>query len=272
MEIAFQDSACGSLEMERRAGAAAFDGPVFSLSLALSMGDIAGEPFGPERREMLAKLFAVFPQGEEAAAELLQRGERDFHALLHRVKQGEDMRIWYSDQPDERCGLCWLMAALEGVKPRGTIRLVKLSDWEVDTDGTAVQKTGWGEVEPGQWAAHLVGQTPLPGAVGSALARQWERLRRENAPLRAVVNGRLCSVAEDFYDGFIRRELAAQPEEFQQAIVVGRVLGRCQLGISDAWIALRMEEMIHSGQLRPVSDPPADGPRYHRLLRKVRQC
>ena len=52
-------------------------------------------------------------------------------------------------------------------------------------------------------------------------------------------------------------------------MVVGRVLGRYALGISDGLIALRMEEMIRSGQLEAVTPPPADGPRYHRLLRKT---
>ena len=37
------------------------------------------------------------------------------------------------------------------------------------------------------------------------------------------------------YDSFILREIAEQPEQFKMAIVIGNVLGKYQLGISDVW-------------------------------------
>ena len=83
-----------------------------------------------------------------------------------------------------------------------------------------------------------------------------------------MVGGRLLSVPEEFYDFLIRREIERQPEEFQQAEVVGRVLGAYRVGVSDGWVALRMEEMIRRGELEPITGPPEDGPRYHRVLRR----
>ena len=52
----------------------------------------------------------------------------------------------------------------------------------------------------------------------------WARLQEENAPLRAVVNGQLVSVGEDFYDGFLLRELAAQDKEFMEARFIADML------------------------------------------------
>lgn len=71
-----------------------------------------------------------------------------------------------------------------------------------------------------------------------------------------------------FYDDFILREIAAEQDEFREANVIGRVLGNYQLGIGDAWIALRFEEMIGNGKLKAISTVDADSPIYHRMLKK----
>ena len=52
------------------------------------------------------------------------------------------------------------------------------------------------------------------------------------------------SVSEDIYDSFILREIAEQPEQFKMAIVIGNVLGKYQLGISDVWISNRIDKML----------------------------
>lgn len=263
MEVVFQDIARASLEQERRQGAA-WAGPVYCLPLALSVGEIAGDPFGPARRAVLRRLYGAFPQGQEVAEELLTCGEKHFRAVCQGAAQGDMVRIWCSDQPDEACGACWLLAALDDAGIRANIRRVPAPGWPEGAAGA-----GWGGAEPGQWAPRLACQQAVSSGQVAAAARTWAALCRENAPLRALINGRLCSVPDVFYDGWIRREIAAQPDPFAQAVVVGRVLGRYALGISDGLIALRMEEMIRSGQLEAVTPPPADGPRYHRLLRKT---
>ena len=80
---------------------------------------------------------------------------------------------------------------------------------------------------------------------------EWSRLQEENAPLRAVVNGRLHSVREDFYDPFIRAHI---PDgTFRVARLIGDVLGRCQLGIGDWWIAKRIQAMEAQRELITVS-------------------
>ena len=73
---------------------------------------------------------------------------------------------------------------------------------------------------------------------------------------------------ETLYDGFIRREIAAEAGAFHEAKLIGRVLGKYKLGVGDAWIALRIEEMIHSGELEALAEPEEDMPLYHRFLRK----
>lgn len=82
-------------------------------------------------------------------------------------------------------------------------------------------------------------------------AWEWSELKAENARLRAVINGRLMSVSEDLYDRYICLEIAKMPEEFLEARVIGNVLGKYQLAVSDFWIHDRIEKMycIHNDEM-----------------------
>lgn len=241
---------------------------VFGFSLALSFGPISQDVFGPQRREALSRLYGPCLL-HDSPDPLLERQADDFRKFLDRARQGENLRIWYSGQPDDLCGLCWIASQLAALPHRGKTLLVQLPAWEEGSGGTVQQKNGWGEVSPGEWASYLPLQREAPPAFLSGLAVRWQELQREDSPLRTVVNGRLQSVDEDFYDGFLLGLIARQKEPFQEARVVGLALSRLLPGISDGLIALRIEEMIGKGLLEAVAQPPADGPRYHRLLRRT---
>lgn len=86
-----------------------------------------------------------------------------------------------------------------------------------------------------------------------------------------MLNGQLVSVPETIYDDFIIREIAEEGKEFHEAMIVGRVLGKYQLGIGDSWVALRIEEMIRTGKLEPVTELAEDSPIYHRVLKKCNE-
>lgn len=88
--------------------------------------------------------------------------------------------------------------------------------------------------------------------------------------MRAVLNGQLHSVSEGIYDDFIYREINHQKDEFQEAMLIGTVLGKYQLGIGDAWLANRIEKMIANGYLSVASEPVEGMPIYHRKLRKTK--
>ncbi len=254
-------------EWERGAPMGGSPADVYGFHLALSMGDISEDCPGPLRQQALEKLYGrVYPQ-ENMAQALLEGLEATLAAVQSRIEGGEAVRIWYSGQPDELCGLYWFMTQLP--LQAGEVYLVKLPEWELREDGTVLEPSSWGEISPGQWRSYVSLQQPAPPSFRRRCRDLWRGLQRENAPLRAVINGRLVSVPETLYDGFIRREIAAEPDTFPEARVVGSVLGKYQLGIGDLWVALRIEEMCRSGELEPVTETPPDMPIYHRRLRKA---
>ncbi|WP_196591330.1 DUF3658 domain-containing protein [Pectinatus frisingensis] len=176
--------------------------------------------------------------------------------------------MWYSNQPDEICGLYWFINLLKSWKqPSIKVALIKLPEWEIG-DATIIRHSGWGEVEPEKWHNYLGLQETAPEAPINAIALRWSELQKENAPLRSVINGRLQSVPESFYDDFILREIALEKDEFREANLIGKILGKYQLGIGDGWLALRIEKIICAGNLEVVTSAPKDGPSYHRVLKK----
>lgn len=242
----------------------------YCFDLALSVGEITETELGAQRRDALKKLASVWPREdlEQELEEELQNARRDLDSVLARCAGGEDVRVWYSHNPDEMCGMYWLMAQLNTLKQRGAVYLIQIPAWN-DQDETIVHTyQGCGELGPGEWGKFLSLQREGKPALVEACAQHWQELQRENAPLRIFLNGRLQSAPEDLYDSYILRELDGQGEAFLEANVIGNVLGKYRLGIGDAWIALRVEQFIKDGLLEVLTPPDPDTPTYSRKLRK----
>ena len=243
---------------------------IFAFHLMLSVGDISGDGVCRRRLETLNCMFGMYPEGagSSAAKEIFDRACKDLETIRQRLDAGEQVRIWYSSHPDEMCGLHWFLTQLVQDMPSTKVSIVKLPDWEIKEQTLAVH-TGWGEVDPDEWHRYANLQKEVSPVFVSAAASKWRQLQEENAVLRAVINGRLFSVPEDFYDYFIRSEIENQNDEFQEGQLIGRILGKYQLGISDGWLAMRIEKMIENGKLQIITNAPSDCPAYHRVIRKI---
>ena len=244
---------------------------IVNLPLALSIGNISENGIGAEREKALSLLMGTFPDvAAQVMDELLNTARKSYDMLLKQVQNGEAIRVWVSREPDAMCGLYWLMEQLRpiGLEPLD-VTLVELPEWEERPDGTIVRYTGWGEVEPYRFGAMVRLGKKLPINALRGLASRWRELQQENSTLRAVLNGKLVSVPVSLYDTFILRELEKQEDEFNESQLVGQVLGKYQLGIGDAWIALRIEQFIKEGLLNPITAPEPDTPIYHRILQKL---
>lgn len=246
-------------------------GDILAFPLAHSVGEITEEGIGPQREAALRKVMGIYPSlAEEVTQTLLALGRASLEGLLTRAGAGEAVRVWTGPGPDDACGLAWLAHTLRplGLEKVSVTQVVLPDFWE-EPDGTVVRWTGWGEMEPWMWGRLAETGRRLPAGYLRGLAGAWQDLQKENAPLRAVVNGRLVSLPEDWYDPFLRREIAARPAEFSAAQVVGTVLGKYQLGIGDGELTCRLEAMVQGGELQQVTYPGPKDPSYHCRLRKT---
>lgn len=245
---------------------------IYGFNLLLSIGDISENRLGIKRKQVLEHLFSVYPNDQEhqVAKEIVNRAIEDLKTVRERAAMGETFRVWYSNQPDDMCGLYWFMSQLNQWNVNdGQVVIVKLPECEFDGNGNVVQKNSWAEVAPEEWYQYFAFQKTVPSVFIQCCASHWQALQTENTPLRAVLNGQLVSMSEKLYDDFIRCEIEAEDEKFHEAMIVGRVLGKYQLGICDSWVALRIEEMIKDRKLETVTWGDKDMPFYHRVLKKV---
>lgn len=234
----------------------------------LSMGDISGDCLSENRLKVQEKFGALFPKDAACYIELVKQDRDNLDRLVKRALAGETVRIWYSEQPMEYCGMCWLISQLKvRMKDLPRIRLIQQPN-QVEIGNSIRHYMGWGGVPPEEFHQFLMLEREATPAFIAAAVAQWQQLQEENAPLRAAINNTLQSVPEDFYDCFITRELLAADHEFREAWLIGNILGKYQLGIGDAWIAARIEAMIEQGQLTPVTQPKPGDAIYRRMLRK----
>ena len=252
-------------EKERRAWESAVplegrSSDVYAIALGLSIGDIAGDEFSAERLQHIPDIVPPRP-GFDMDAYLQQKHQRFRDMMDHameRLAAGESVRIWYSHSAGEYCGLlwfCWKMRTA-GV-PLDHVYTVKLPDWYYDeSEETVFTYSGWGGVETAR-IGHMAKSTQLlPKQFVLKCAADWEALRRENSPLRAVVSGQLISVPEDFYDHLLRKEmerLATEKEVFGVGQLIGPVMNY-QIGIWDSWLACRVRKMIDDGILKVIEE------------------
>ena len=243
---------------------------VFCFDLAWDMGDISESGISEKRLAVFKALYSIYDEDTQKGAQFqYEQAVSDFEKVMKRVSDGEDVRIWYSDNPGESCGMLWFMAEMRSISGySGKVYTVKTPEYSFEAEtNTITEFNGWGEIESSKWYRYFdFAQDKTREYWG--YAQQWWNLMRENSDLRAVVNGKVRSVSEDIYDRYIWEEIDLMEDEFIQAVVVSKVLGKHQLGIGDAFVALRMEKFIESDILSVVPKTSRGPASYHRKLRK----
>ena len=264
IEVTFTESAGGGLMYARQLTFA--DSAVYCVPLGLSMGDISTDVCGPERCAFLQSLIhtnnADFAY---VAEEELNGARKSMELILRAAVNGNPIRLWYSDIPDEMCGFYHILSLL----PVGSdIRAVKLPEYTEERNTLTIHN-GWGDVLPNKFADFLKYEEKISENAHRMYRSRWKQLVQENAPLRAVVNGKLISGGEELYDFYILRELNARKDVFHEAYLIGDILGKYQLGISDWFIHRRVRYFEHLGMLEAVDQAPDSEPGYRRHLRKT---
>lgn len=267
IEVTFSESAGGGLMYAKHISFA--DSTVICLPLGLSLGDISVDACGEERRAFLQSMICIHdPSFANVAKEQLENARKGLVELLRAAVNGEPIRLWHSDNPDEMCGFYHVLSILP---PNSDIRAIKLPAYEEFPEHGSVRAyTGWGEIEPEAFSRYL----PLEEKISENMRRffqfRWKQLVEENAPVRAVINGKPTSAGEELYDFHILRELDRRGEVFHEAHLIGDVLGRYQLGVSDWFIHRRIQYFEAEGLLEPVDKAPEPEPGYRRYLRKIK--
>lgn len=268
IEVLFGDSESGAMKYALKQGFI-LSRDVVCLAFMANIGNLSYPFNGDYRRRLIARMLYREQWGRdvEMKRELKRLGaiySEQLEHLLSYLKSGEPIRIWYCSAPYSMCGLLWLCSLLVDYD---------IEDYDIDVyavemphvvsiNGNAHCYNSWGEFTPKSFADFLPLQRKLPRAEIRKNAFDWRRLRFENAPLRAVVNGVVISVPANFYDFLIRKYLGNEP--IREAVLIGRILGENPLGIGDWWYALRIDRLIKTGKIEVVFDSDK---KYERVIK-----
>ena len=222
------------------------------LTLALDIGDISDTVGGMAgRKKTLDSLFWDYPGVSD---EIWESNQSSLSRLEEAKTKLEPVRMWIcAGNPAELCGLyfvCRLM--FDSAAPLSVVRVPEM----IEKTDSIVSYRSSADINPEDIGRYAIAyEEPVSELQRIVFSHSWGMMARESAPLRAVINGSLMGVREDFYDFALR---ANMPDgEFRIAQLIGRALSDLP-GIGDQWLYLRVEAMLRSGELVMVSEAADD--------------
>lgn len=238
---------------------------VICLGFMLDIGDINKAPDSPYRRDLIFSMYSQEQWEEEETGEELNQAidlySRELKRLEGYLKAGEDIRIWYSDAPYSRCGLSFVCGWMKGFD--NPISVVKMPECRVKERSITFYHN-WGEVSAEEFSYFLQFEKQLSKEERRMQEILWAELKQENAPLRAVVNGQLMGVKEDFYDFLIWQRLTRKP--VKEGRLIGDILGKTPVGVGDWWYASRIDTFLSDGRIDLVEDSRR---KYARMIKRA---
>lgn len=237
---------------------------VVNIGFSLDIGDISGAIDGNERQNIFRKIWGRFDFEDKEREQFFQDQRKDMEKLLSAAKEGIPIRIWKSNVPYSDCGFHFVCNLLRSIDCN--ISVVPLPKYNLISENEIIEYSHWGEVEAGKFYQFLPLEKQLTQIEKRVVSDHWNELTVENAPLRAVLNGKLTSVPENFYDFIITKNLP--DNNFIMARFIGKLLGEYSLGISDSWYAFRIDKMIEENKLIVIENKDTSHP-YGKVLRKV---
>lgn len=287
LEICFSNSLKGSLMCAKeKLGGRVIVASVFAW-------DENGHP--PTEEEIEAHKRKVKEEHEKAQAEMIPLGgtgrevycfpgdchigdvsainaDEQWEKFTKHLKNDSELRVWYDPRnPADVCGLYWFLWTLRQQEIKPKMWLMALPDYFQQEDGSIQVCRGWAEIEPEKLGHYLSLQKEVSLGFMMMACTAWEQLRKENTPLRTLINGKITSVPADFYDGIIRMELEKQPEEFKEPNFIGHLLvNTCLSAIGDEFIHQRLLTLVQQNQLE-ILVPSEDGSYRGQILHKINQ-
>lgn len=150
-----------------------------------------------------------------------------------------------------------LRFAPQALLQRYTARVEQRLQKERMTDGIAYFSTV-GEVAPNLMLYFYQRRRLLTETEQAQLLSDWKRLQEENAPLRAMVDGKVQSVPVDFYDEAILSGITEA--EMPAALAVGRAIGELDRKtgnrVGDMLVFSRIRALAQAGKIQIVHDAP----------------
>lgn len=209
---------------------------VVCIGHAFDIGDIHMDDLIAGRKNEFMNLESI-RYDDKQVEEILQRQKQDMEYLLRTIKAGGEIRIWRSNAPYNICAFLFLC---------DTICDYDINAYCVDLPS---DHSSWALVEAKMYSESMQKQYLLNKDEIIVCRNIWKTLQEENAPLRTLVDGKITSVSEDFYDELIKQNILGECLIEQ---VLGNIARTNIVLVSRGWLVLRIKAMIATGIIKVV--------------------
>ena len=226
---------------------------MFQLRAFLNIGDIQKRIDSKYRRCLAGRMSIGYCHDNEFGTEeyMKSNGYLDYYwsNLKSFLDEGKQLRIWYSDSPEEICGFYHLCTIL--MKYNQDFFAVELPETAI-MKGKAKKVYSWNQMSEEAITEAAERTRILSKEEIKENAKVWNRLKKENSPLRAVINGQLVSVPEEFYDPWILNSIPADEPKKEEEVFFKFYDQLFTVG--SGWLVHRIDEMIRQGEVELVEE------------------
>lgn len=237
---------------------------VLYIGSNLDIGRLSADPSDYKRQKLLNEVLdnGFLNPSELRQVSKEQRGQ--IEKLLAAANKGKVIRIWKSEAAFSATAFSFVCHLLKDIHCE--IRVISLVKNYVDARNRLISFQYWGELAPEDYHSFPLIEEKLTEVEKKSQSALWKELKKENSPLRAVVNGTLISVPEDFYDHLLIKNFP--DEEFKVEELLTEVIGKYPLAVTDGWYLYRLDQMIERNQLKVTSPKNVDSP-FQKILKKT---
>lgn len=172
-------------------------------------------------------------------------------ALERCFKENKDMRLWLSNNASDRCGLFWFCNFAKNYSNR--VFTVVCPGYSCNIpDHRPYEVRNWAFIEPEYFPYYAKQLRPLENDEMLAYSETWQRMVKENAELRILIDDTIVGVEEDFFDRTILGFVSHEPQT--QYSIMGKMLGKWQGGCDAAFISKRIEHLIDSDIIKVCTE------------------
>ncbi|MFB9328547.1 DUF3658 domain-containing protein [Paenibacillus aurantiacus] len=168
--------------------------------------------------------------------------------------------VWAAGNAREQIGLRRLTAH---IPESADVRVIDAPSRIFERTNGAILHTHTGEVPLGELGDLVEQGQALTTEQQSEYAADWQRLIREAGELRVIVEGRIQSVPEDYWDEMILQAAisvaSTKGRMYTAASLVGQFIGLSDQRLNDSFLFARVRHLVERGKLHGGGNPEAIG-------------
>lgn len=219
----------------------------YSFAPNLDIGDISIDSTSIQRNHQLLELLESSSDNPEYIKHFHDEWREYticFNKLEEAINTAEDIFIWYNCTPSSICGMYYITNFF--LNRKNTINIIKLPTYQIKKSVMTYcynwEDYSFKDVDTDLFVRERT--IKLPVEVVKEISTQWKKLVIENTILRVIINEKVISVDETFYDFLIMPQFTLHERKIID--IIADIIHE-GLSIPQWWIERRIYYFIQNG-------------------------